>query len=369
MRSSIVALLDRIYDAALDPAQWPETLTLVSEYIGASFMSVVPYDDPASIFMSKGGEHAMAGYTEHWFALDTMVKVGIRHKHSRRLICDWSSIGLETIEKDSYYQDFRREVGIGYCLGTTFEAFPNDFRALGINLPLGRKPLDPQDLEDIEGLLGHLARSMTISSRTMDMQATLPAFRDVLDRIRCGAAIVDASGRVIVANQALRDMSGEGLRIVSNRIACGLPECQARLDRLVLNSFDRGSIKKSPDYASIRRPSGRRPFMARVAPLSDQSAEGIWRTIPSRRQSLLLIVDLANEETFIREIALRALGLTVAEAKVAALVGGGLSPRQAAVRLGSTEGTVRNQLKQVFSKLELRRQSDLVRIVNRIGCI
>ena len=338
---SFLALLDQIYDTVLDPARWPSTLTSVSDHIGASFMSVVPYSDPSAIFMSKGGEHAMAGYTEHWFALDTMVKVGIRNKHRRDLLCDWSSIGLETIERDSYYQEFRRDVGLGYCIGSSFEAYPGDFRALGINLPLGRSALEQQELDKIDTILRHLARAITISSRTQNLQVTLPAFSEVLDRIRCGAAIVDATGRIASANQALRDFAPEGLDITSGKIQCAWAGSQATLDRLIQNATCGLSTKSAMDFALIARPCGRKPLMARAVPLSRQAAEGIWRKHPSERQALLLVVDLAAEANASCEQALKQLGLTAAEARVANLIGSGHSTRQTAAQLGTTEGTVR----------------------------
>ena len=362
-----LTLLDRIYDTVLAPERWPDTLTSVSAYIGASFMSVVPYNDPSLIFMSKGGEHAMAGYTDHWHGLDTMVKVGIQNKHRRDLICDWSSIGIEIINKDSYYQEFRRDVGIGFCLGSTFEAYPGDFRALGINLPLGRKTLDDDDLEKIDTILRHLARALKISSRAQDLPTALPVFSELLDRIRCGAAIVDSSGRVVVANRILRDFGVDGLMISLGKIRCARPACQAKLDRLIQNTISGLHAKEDSDFALIARPSGRQPYMARVMPLSRHAAEGIWGRLPDWKQALVLVVDLASDATACCEKALRKLGLTGAEAKVAALVGSGLSPRQAAIQLGTTEGTVRNQLKQVFAKMELTRQSDLVRAINRIA--
>ena len=64
--------------------------------------------------------------------------------------------------------------------------------------------------------------------------------------------------------------------------------------------------------------------------------------------------------------ALRLLGLTGSEARIAALVGLGMSPREVAAQLGLTEGTVRTRLKGTFAKLGLSRQSEIARLVTQI---
>jgi len=60
------------------------------------------------------------------------------------------------------------------------------------------------------------------------------------------------------------------------------------------------------------------------------------------------------------------LGLTLGEARVAALVGFGLPPREAASRLGIAEETARNVLKRVFSKVGVSRQSELVGLLTKL---
>jgi DNA-binding CsgD family transcriptional regulator len=60
------------------------------------------------------------------------------------------------------------------------------------------------------------------------------------------------------------------------------------------------------------------------------------------------------------------LGLTLGEARVAALVGSGLAPREAAARLGIGEETARTALKRVFSKVGVSRQSELTALLTKL---
>jgi DNA-binding CsgD family transcriptional regulator len=60
------------------------------------------------------------------------------------------------------------------------------------------------------------------------------------------------------------------------------------------------------------------------------------------------------------------LGLTLAEARVAALVGSGLAPREAAAKLGIAEETARTALKRVFAKVGVSRQSELTALLAKL---
>jgi DNA-binding CsgD family transcriptional regulator len=59
-------------------------------------------------------------------------------------------------------------------------------------------------------------------------------------------------------------------------------------------------------------------------------------------------------------------GVTLGEARVAALIGTGLPPREAAERLGIAEETARNLLKRAFAKIGVSRQSELAALLSRL---
>ena len=60
------------------------------------------------------------------------------------------------------------------------------------------------------------------------------------------------------------------------------------------------------------------------------------------------------------------LGLTLGEARIAALVGSGLAPKEAAERLGIAEETARSVLKGVFGKVGVSRQGELVALLSKL---
>jgi len=63
---------------------------------------------------------------------------------------------------------------------------------------------------------------------------------------------------------------------------------------------------------------------------------------------------------------LRSMGLTPAEARLAALIGKGLTARSAAQELRISEHTARSTLKQVYGKLGIRKQAELGHFIARV---
>jgi DNA-binding CsgD family transcriptional regulator len=83
-------------------------------------------------------------------------------------------------------------------------------------------------------------------------------------------------------------------------------------------------------------------------------------------RAIVLVMDLQNGQPVDPALVRDVLGVTLGEARVAALVGAGLAPREAAEKLGITEETARTVLKRVFSKVGVSRQSELVTLLTRL---
>ena len=101
------------------------------------------------------------------------------------------------------------------------------------------------------------------------------------------------------------------------------------------------------------RRSGPRAWAAR-----QETDYGIWPVA-----ALVLVVDPASRHRINPAMAGAVLGLTKMESQVAVLLAEGRSVVQIAAAFGRKESTIRTHVKQMFSKLGLSRQVDLVRLV------
>lgn len=206
--------------------------------------------------------------------------------------------------------------------------------------------------------------------REVDAIESAVVLQGILERLGTAALIVDVSGRVRFHNLSERALLGDGVSIADGMLRAWSKKDQAKLEGGIEAALSSRSAVAS-EAIDLERPSGGRPLLLSVAPLTTHDASLSIRAVRDAKRSLALVLigdpeqPTSNDPTG----ALQVMGLTKAEADVAALIGKGSSPRAVAATLGKTEGTVRTDLKHVFSKLDLSRQSELALLVSRLGSL
>jgi DNA-binding CsgD family transcriptional regulator len=104
-----------------------------------------------------------------------------------------------------------------------------------------------------------------------------------------------------------------------------------------------------------------------VSPLFEA---GEMRSPVRSRAALITITNLDREHSSdLVKMLQQAFGLTPAEAQTASLMGSGLSPQDAADQLGLSVGTIRSELKAIFAKVGISRQSELASTVTRLALL
>ena len=135
-------------------------------------------------------------------------------------------------------------------------------------------------------------------------------------------------------------------------------------DQLVLEealeAFRLGA--SSPQILRLQGPSGQVPRFAYLAPAASAAAlPGLEHRPDLERASLLIFAPAAAAAEMWQHLRAR-FSLTPAEVRLARKLGEGLSLSEAAEGLGVSLATVRNQLRSIFDKVGVRRQSDLIRL-------
>jgi DNA-binding CsgD family transcriptional regulator len=104
-------------------------------------------------------------------------------------------------------------------------------------------------------------------------------------------------------------------------------------------------------------------------PVSPRRAEASDWFLPASAAALVLVVDPDEQAAPALATALSLFGLTHAESRLAALIGEGRSRREAAEALGISELTASDALKRIYAKLDIKRQSELVHLVDRLAML
>ena len=184
---------------------------------------------------------------------------------------------------------------------------------------------------------------------------------ETLNLLSTGMILVNSESRLLMANRSASRIleSGHGLIVVDGRVAATSKSCAEQLRGLVEDACGTGGgdSKVAASVMIIERGDVVRPLSVMVAPLQlTQSGEG-------SPVAAIFIRDLEARQTVAPEILTKLFGLTPAEARVAVELVKGKRPQEVADDLSVSLNTVRNQLKQIFSKTSTGRQSELISLV------
>lgn len=165
--------------------------------------------------------------------------------------------------------------------------------------------------------------------------------------------MVTAGRRVLFLNAEANELLQEGPVPGQAKVLRGRDLRQ--LDRAITAA---GSVSLPAKPLLFQTPHRPRPLLAQVVPVS--------AALAGEPAALVLFADPDGPARTDPIPTLALLGLTLAEARIAAQVGNGLSARQAAEVLSLTENTVRSSLQLIYHKLGIGKQSELARIVARL---
>jgi PAS domain S-box-containing protein len=218
---------------------------------------------------------------------------------------------------------------------------------------------------------GRFVLDTAISHVTYQSEAiAIAIMRDVTERkqaeetlnlLSTGMALVDRDCRLLLANHSASRLldSGDGLALSHGRITASRREQVDQLRDLV-DGICTGMAAGEDEGAgvmTIDRGDDVRPLSIKVAPVQLNSGDN------GSKVAAVFIRDLEIRQSVPPEVVAKLFGLTFAEARVVVELVKGKRPQEVADDLGVSLNTVRNHLKQIFSKTNTGRQSELISLV------
>lgn len=188
-------------------------------------------------------------------------------------------------------------------------------------------------------------------------------------RADLGWIVLSPAGKVLVCNPLAEMIMGAGLG------AAQVNQPLAFLDEGNAEATDRAmvQVRKGVSQVVLRleRPGGEGPCFAYATSAAALIARaGAQRPqTPVGTNAIALVFPAPDAASRLWSGVQESFGLTEAEVRLARKLREGLSLQQAADSLGTSINTVRNQLRAVFDKMGLQRQSDLVRALTELGAV
>ena len=370
MTSGFDRILTMLRAAALDDSQWPAAAALINEvsqtkgHVLVSGGGRSQEDGWFSLMRVYQGDERRSDwerrYFEEYWAEDPSV-VRIRGLPAGRLVGTGDLFSDRERKKSRVYNELLRDTGAQNSLYTRWDGPDGSSTAWTLTDTIDRNGWGNDQIKLIQDLQPHVRHVVAVRQVLADAGAVGTSLAGLLVSTRFGVVELDWDGRIVTANdRALRLLrTGNGLMDAGGFLRARERRENNGLSRLLADALPRFGGEAVGGSMVIGRHGAPRPLVIYVNPASRH----LYDFRPRRVAAVVLIVDPDRRAQVDPSIVRMALGLTAAESRLAAGLAAGHSVREIARMTGRQEATVRWHLKQIFRKMGISRQVDLVRRV------
>jgi DNA-binding CsgD family transcriptional regulator len=363
----VSSLIGCIYEAALDPAKWPDALREVNEFVGGVASALVSHDmatKQGRFYFSWGDDpHYTKLYLEKYVRLNPVIAPMMLRKVGE-VCCASDVIPREELHATRFYKEWLRPAGYGDATWGFVEKSAAVMTTIATSHDSESFPVGPGARRRMELILPHVRRAVAIGNVTAMHRIDAEMLADAVDALSAGVFLIADDGRLIRANARGKDMLARADMVGVDRgmfTICGDPAARQALCNAIAEVMA-GTPVVCPRGIAIplMTRSGDR-YVAHVLPLWGARQKAAC----SSRAAAAIFVHKAEVGGLLPlEAVARQFDLSAAELRVlVAVVEVGGSVPEIAPALGISEPTVKTHLRRLFEKTGAKRQADLVRLV------
>lgn len=358
-RAGVPALLDDLYNAAVEPGDWQAFLQRLSALFHTATASVRVTDLSAPrVYKSYTvgfDEQANRRYAEDGIDndlfRDTLATTPLGEiQASHRIVAD------HEFERSAHYERVFRPNGNFYAIGAHFERWEGSAMHIGVHRPRRDGPFTPPERATLQFFSPHLRRVARIIRRLGEYECALNEARSALDGLPCGVWVLDRQSRCRWANAPAEEAIRTG--------TLGLwlsQDCLTLQDRALA-----GNLCAAMDALN----AGEGPLQTvdlgvggAALVLIDRAQRSMKPGVPTEGGDAVLVflVDPARPTPLDNDRIVKLYALTPAEVRLLAEFMRGLDLNESAARLGISIHTARAQMKTAMQKVGVNRQPELMR--------
>ena len=360
-------LIGDIYDAALDPAQWPAALRKSRAFVGGSAAALYSKNavrKTGRMYCQEGdiNREFRQLYIERYAKLDPF-STGHFFAEIGQPIATADVIPYEEFLATRFYREWVRPQGLVDNLTAALDKSSASAVLFTIFRHERDGLVDDAARDRMRLIIPHVRRAVLIG-RVIELQTTQAAtFADTLDGISAGMLLVDARGGIVHANASGHAMLAEGsvLRAAGGKLAASNADAEEALYDVILAA---GSGDAAVGIKGIAVPLPAREgerYVAHVLPLTSGARRRAGTSYAA--VAALFVHKAALDQPPPPEAIAKTFQLTPSELRVLlGIVEVGGAP-EVAEALGIAETTVKFHLKHLYEKTGAGRQADLVKLV------
>jgi DNA-binding CsgD family transcriptional regulator len=241
---------------------------------------------------------------------------------------------------------------------------------------IGHKPTAAFDkthaVELLQELLPHLGRALRVYARILVNQGEKAVYQKAISHLAFGTVMLDGRGRVLDSNLIANRMisRNSNISITSGKLVISNSEVNQELQAAISTAIQ---VKKEQlgsehvELVRLRTTCGALigfliiPTPSIVLYQGDKTPNVIVYMCDLEQH----IGDQQDRRNSAEQLVAKLFKLTPSEATLAVMLADGLTMSEAATAMGITEGSARSYSKRIYEKTDIRRQSDLIRLIYR----
>jgi DNA-binding CsgD family transcriptional regulator len=347
-------LIERAFaDAALDPTLWVKALDIVASITGSKGAGLfpatgdglpnVPYTEPISATMEDYFKNGWNLRDERQRGVAIMVRRGVYD--------DFDVSNNDQIKRHPYYQEFLAPHGLRWFAGVRV-ATDDDLWCLAIQRTIDQGPFSEAEKHRFAALSERLSASAALA-RAFGA-ATAAGALQAFEASGKAVVLINRRGEAYRLNKSAEQLLCGDVRVERRKLVTNDSSATAALNHALHElMWQRIGGGLSQPISLPRR--GKRPIVAYPIKLSNLAANAL-----ADCQALIILIDLDKQPHTSETVLQTTFHMTPAEARLATRLSTGESLESATETIGIAKETGRNQLKSIFLKLGVKRQSELV---------
>lgn len=315
----------------------------------------------AFAFEDGFGEAGRDAYIGHFAPLDEAMQRLRREPKPLALNLDF--LEERQFTRSEFYCDFFQPRNIHYALGSLVQIREREQIFIGLNKSLQSGGFGGEDIALLKSVLPIFKRTIELGRHVERLDQERRLKNGLVETVPFGVLLVSPERDIRFMNRAAQRMAEaqDGLVAKANKLRLADAAADLALGKLLRVAAAPAGQLPSGGLLEAPRASGRHSYCLSVIPGVDAAAE-------SGREGpcvTVLVSDPQAGRTLSPEALIKLFHLTPAEARLAVELASGRTLAEICEQFGICRATATTQLGSIFRKTDVRRQSELVALLNR----
>ncbi len=347
----LLDLIAQVYDCAIEPRKWPDTLQQIVQFLGGS-AAAISLQDPlkreARLISQWGIKPDFERRMMEGLAINPLIPMGWFVEIDEPFSAE-KALGRESYLKSRFYKEIVAPGGYYDAALTVLAKSINRFGSLSVP---SENPVDDGMLERLRDITPHVRRAVSIADlldvRSLQSNMLSSAF-DLLTVVHANSVAL----RYLDQRSAIR-RDGDYLSCRDPRTAMELSQAIQSASNGSTAAFPRSGIA-----LPITTIDGI-DLAAWVLPLDGGLRNQLATSFAA--SAAVFLRQLGDVSPFPGELFVKRYGISPAECRVLMMLTQGMTVREAAEALGIGESTAKTHLQKLFQRTGTERQADLMRL-------